>query len=97
MNRGNDVAAIRQLVHDAYGHYVARLGKLPGPLLDDYARRIAEGQVWVLGRSFLFLPLRLGRDFNRLHWRSAWCGLLDPEPGDIQGRQEDQGQHRRYG
>ena len=29
-------------------HYIARIGKPPGPMLDDYARRIADGQAWVL-------------------------------------------------
>ena len=43
-----DAPAFRQLVQDAYGHYVARMGKPPGPMLDDYDRRIAEGQAWVL-------------------------------------------------
>ena len=43
-----DVDAVSQLVHDAYGHYVARLGKQPGPMLDDYARRVADAQVWML-------------------------------------------------
>ena len=43
-----DTDAIRRLVHDAYGHYVARIGKQPGPMLDDYAHRIADEQVWVL-------------------------------------------------
>lgn len=43
-----DTEAVRQLVQDAYGHYVARLGRPPGPMLDDYARRIADQQVWVL-------------------------------------------------
>jgi N-acetylglutamate synthase-like GNAT family acetyltransferase len=46
--RAEDVAAVGQLVRDAYGHYVARMGKQPGPMLDDYARRIADGQVWLL-------------------------------------------------
>lgn len=32
----------------SYGHYVARLGQKPGPMLDDYARRIADGEAWVL-------------------------------------------------
>lgn len=44
----DDVAAVGQLVGAAYGHYVARLGKPPGPMLDDYARRVADGQVWLL-------------------------------------------------
>jgi len=35
-----DVEAVRQIVRAAYGHYVARLGKPPGPMLDDYGQRI---------------------------------------------------------
>ena len=46
--RPEDAEAVRHLVQDAYGHYVSRLGKPPGPMLDDYARRIADGHVWVL-------------------------------------------------
>ena len=46
--RPEDADAVRRLVRDAYGHYVARLGKPPGPMLDDYAERIADGQAWVL-------------------------------------------------
>ena len=43
-----DADALRTLVHDAYTPYIARIGKPPGPMLDDYDRRIAAGQVWVL-------------------------------------------------
>jgi len=32
-----DVPVIEQIVHDAYQHYIARMGKPPGPMLDDYA------------------------------------------------------------
>ena len=46
--RSKDAEAIRRLVHDAYSRYVARMGKPPGPMLDDYDRRIAAGQAWVL-------------------------------------------------
>jgi len=35
-------------VNEAYAHYIERMGKPPGPMLDDYARRIEAGQVWVL-------------------------------------------------
>lgn len=41
---GRDLAA---LVDAAYGHYVARIGRKPGPMLDDYAARIAAGQAHV--------------------------------------------------
>ena len=39
---------MRDVVHAAYAHYVARIGKPPGPMLDDYAQRIADGQTWVM-------------------------------------------------
>jgi ribosomal protein S18 acetylase RimI-like enzyme len=35
-------------VDQAYRHYVARMGKPPGPMLDDYAARVSQGAVWVL-------------------------------------------------
>jgi GNAT superfamily N-acetyltransferase len=40
--------AVRTLVREAYAHYVTRLGREPGPMQDDYAQRIPDGQVWVL-------------------------------------------------
>ena len=46
--RAADLPAVQALVARAYGHYVARIGKPPGPMLDDYAARIAEGAVQVL-------------------------------------------------
>jgi GNAT superfamily N-acetyltransferase len=49
--RPEDGDAVRQLVLAAYGHYVARIDKPPGPMLDDYERRIADGQAWVLEES----------------------------------------------
>lgn len=43
-----EAEAVRDVVHAAYRHYIARIGKPPGPMLDDYAQRIADGQAWVL-------------------------------------------------
>jgi GNAT superfamily N-acetyltransferase len=43
-----DVPAIADVVDQAYRHYIARMGKPPGPMLDDYAARVLEGLVWVL-------------------------------------------------
>jgi ribosomal protein S18 acetylase RimI-like enzyme len=43
-----DVPAIAEIVEQAYRHYIARIGKPPGPMLDDYATRVLEGAVWVL-------------------------------------------------
>ena len=43
-----DVPAIAKIVDQAYRHYIARIGKPPGPMLEDYAARVSEGAVWVL-------------------------------------------------
>jgi GNAT superfamily N-acetyltransferase len=46
--RPGEAQALRSLVRAAYAHYVARLGREPAPMTDDYAARIAAGQAWVL-------------------------------------------------
>ena len=43
-----DIAAITDIVDQAYRHYLPRMGKPPGPMLDDYAARVSQGVVWVL-------------------------------------------------
>jgi GNAT superfamily N-acetyltransferase len=43
-----DRAAVEQIVRDAYSMYIERIGKSPGPMLDDYAALIADGTVSVL-------------------------------------------------
>ena len=43
--------AVRDVVRAAYQTYVARIGREPGPMQDDYAVRIAAGEVWVLEDS----------------------------------------------
>lgn len=44
----DDLPAVEQIVRDAYAKYIARIGKPPGPMRDDYARRIANREAWVL-------------------------------------------------
>jgi len=46
--RPSEADTLRDVVHAAYRHYIPRIGKPPGPMLDDYAARIADGQAWVL-------------------------------------------------
>jgi ribosomal protein S18 acetylase RimI-like enzyme len=46
--RSEDAPALRDLVRAAYAKYIARLGREPAPMLDDYGARIAAGQAWVL-------------------------------------------------
>lgn len=43
-----DQAAIEAIVRAAYAVYIPRIGKPPGPMLDDYARLIADGAVSVI-------------------------------------------------
>jgi ribosomal protein S18 acetylase RimI-like enzyme len=43
-----DAETVRTLVHEAYEPWIPRLGQVPSPIKDDYARRIAATQVWVL-------------------------------------------------
>src|SRR6185312_9837699 len=38
-----DRAAIESIVRAAYAVYIPRIGKPPGPMLDDYAALIADG------------------------------------------------------
>ena len=43
-----DRAAVEAIVTEAYAIYIERIGKPPGPMLDDYAALIADGAVSVL-------------------------------------------------
>ena len=46
--RAGDAAAVAACVTTAYARYVERMGKKPGPMLDDYARVIADHRVFIL-------------------------------------------------
>ena len=46
--RPKDLAVVQAIVNAAYSIYVGRIGKPPGPMLDDYAGLIAAGAVSVL-------------------------------------------------
>jgi GNAT superfamily N-acetyltransferase len=46
--RADDRVAIEAIVHAAYSIYIDRIGKPPGPMLDDYAALIDKGAVSVL-------------------------------------------------
>ena len=42
-----DASKVAELVEAAYGHYVERIGVLPGPMTDDYAEVIGTRRVTV--------------------------------------------------
>src|SRR5712691_2735699 len=46
--RAEDATAVTECVAAAYHHYIARIGKPPGPMLDDYAEIIRQHTVFVL-------------------------------------------------
>ena len=43
----NDVPSIAACVKAAYQHYIPRLGKPPGPMLDDYAQAVQKHHAYV--------------------------------------------------
>lgn len=43
-----NAAAITECVVAAYRHYIARIGKPPGPMLDDYTAVIEQHRVFIL-------------------------------------------------
>lgn len=45
--RREDAKQIAALVDEAYSPYIPRIGRKPGPMLDDYAQVIAESVVYV--------------------------------------------------
>jgi ribosomal protein S18 acetylase RimI-like enzyme len=46
-----DLPVVEAIVEAAYSHYIARMGRKPGPMLDDYAAYIRDGLVNVLERD----------------------------------------------
>ena len=55
--RPDDRADIEAIVTAAYSHYIARIGKPPGPMLDDYAARIRAKQIHVLESEGVILGI----------------------------------------
>ncbi|WP_348981010.1 GNAT family N-acetyltransferase [Bosea sp. 117] len=47
----DDLRSVQEIVRAAYSHYIARIGREPGPMLDDYAALISEGRVQVAERD----------------------------------------------
>ena len=43
-----DLAAVQSIVQEAYAVYIDRIGKPPGPMLDDYVALIKAGDVSIL-------------------------------------------------
>ncbi len=52
-----DIAAITAIVQSAYSVYLPRMGKPPGPMLDDYGALVAAGRVTVADEGGRLLGL----------------------------------------
>ena len=46
-----DAAEVTRIVQDAYRHYIARIGRRPAPMLDDYGELISRDAVWVMEKG----------------------------------------------
>ena len=57
-----DVPAIANIVDQAYRHYIARIGRPPGPMLDDYPARVSEGVVWVVEEGAVIAAVAIHAD-----------------------------------
>ncbi len=44
----DDIPGMIDCVNQAYEHYIERLGKPPGPMLDDYENRIKNDEAYVI-------------------------------------------------
>ncbi len=53
--RPEEAGALRGLVRAAYAEWVPAVGREPGPMLDDYAARIAAGEAWVVEQDGMLL------------------------------------------
>jgi GNAT superfamily N-acetyltransferase len=42
-----DVGRVTRLAHDAYQHYIARIGRAPAPMETDYAAVVHDGTMWI--------------------------------------------------
>jgi ribosomal protein S18 acetylase RimI-like enzyme len=52
-----DIELVEAIVDEAYAPYIARMGRKPGPMLDDYAALLAENRVHVAVRDEAVLGL----------------------------------------
>jgi ribosomal protein S18 acetylase RimI-like enzyme len=56
----SDLPEVERIVRDAYTKYIVRIGKPPGPMLDDYATHVRQHALWVTGTPLAGLIVLLG-------------------------------------
>ena len=60
-----DLADVKRIARAAYGHYAARIGREPAPMVADFSASIATGQLWVAGSPVRGFAVAYPR---RDHW-----------------------------
>jgi GNAT superfamily N-acetyltransferase len=58
----DDAGTLRDLARTAYAHYVERVGREPGPMVDDYEKRVAADECWLVSEDGEAVGLLV------LHW-----------------------------
>jgi GNAT superfamily N-acetyltransferase len=83
---GQDEAAVTALIHSAYQGYVAALGRNPQPMEDDYATRIAAGEVSLLEQNGVVIGV-LVCTLREGEWLLRTVGIAPAHQGRGHGRQ----------
>ena len=66
--RAGEAPLLAALVERAYAHYVPVIGRRPAPMDDDYERRVANQQAWVLERDGAIIGLVVLEDAEDHLW-----------------------------
>jgi ribosomal protein S18 acetylase RimI-like enzyme len=48
---GDEAETLRSIAREAYGHYVARMGREPPPMNADYEQAVQAGRAWVAAQD----------------------------------------------
>jgi ribosomal protein S18 acetylase RimI-like enzyme len=69
----SDLPVVREITRNAYEHYIPIIGGEPLPMIEDYAPRIASGEVWLLveGHSVIGLIVLEDREHSLLIYSVA--------------------------
>ena len=101
-----DVPVIESIVHDSYVKYVDRIGRKPGPMLDDYPALVVAGEVSVCAEGDAIAGILVLQDqpdhllLDNIAVAPAWQGkgagrmLLDF--ADAEARRRGFGELRLY-
>lgn len=101
----HDLQEIERIVEEAYAPYIARIGRKPAPMTEDYAALVGGGTLWVLAADDILglIDLRMAPDhmlINNLAVGRAYQGqghgrrLLDH--ADTRARQAGKSELRLY-